>query len=440
MKHDLTRRRLLTNALLATSGAALGSSASSRTFAASDDYKGPLLVTLQLDGGVDVTSWCDPKVNTPGEPKINYWADDAAPLKARGITYAPYADNERLFGKYARDMLVVNGVDAQTNAHSTGILFNWSGRNSSGAPSLTALHAAKHGKNLPLAYTSLGGFSATANLTRFTRMWDITSIKGLLDPFSNEWDGQPSRAPRETELIRRFVDDSVDELAKTSISRRQLANLAAYREARANRGSMTRLFDILPPNDEFEQPVFLDVPGGAQSDLKRRMQGVLLIFKAGLGTAADLSLQGFDSHNANDAWQVPLLTHVTDALDFFWSYAQELGIANRITLLIGSDFGRTNFYNDSDGKDHWNIGSYIVMSPKAPWGGRVVGATDELHFARPINPKTLKPANNGIVMTPSHVHLALRRQLGLERFANDAGFPLDVEAVDMFNRNKRTVG
>ena len=40
-----------------------------------DQYEGPLLVTLQLDGGADVTQLCDPKTNTPGEPKINHWAD-----------------------------------------------------------------------------------------------------------------------------------------------------------------------------------------------------------------------------------------------------------------------------------------------------------------------------------------------------------------------------
>ena len=38
-------------------------------------YAGKLLVTLELNGGADVTQLCDPKVNTPGELKINHWAD-----------------------------------------------------------------------------------------------------------------------------------------------------------------------------------------------------------------------------------------------------------------------------------------------------------------------------------------------------------------------------
>ena len=48
-----------------------------------------LLVTLQLNGGVDVTMLCDPKVNVSGEPKINHWADSLDPQQAGEITYAP---------------------------------------------------------------------------------------------------------------------------------------------------------------------------------------------------------------------------------------------------------------------------------------------------------------------------------------------------------------
>ena len=80
------------------------------------------------------------------------------------------------------------------------------------------------------------------------------------------------------------------------------------------------------------------------------------------------------------------------------------------------------------------------MQRRPRWGGRVVGVSDELHFGQPINPNTLKPSPSGIVMTPSHVHLALRKRLGLHAFAQANGFRLDVENVDMFNPAKRTVG
>ena len=440
LRKDLTRRRLLQNALLATSGLALGGLSGSRVLAAPGRYQGKLLVTLQLNGGVDVTSFCDPKVNTPGEPKINHWADNAAPLQAGKISFAPFANNETFFNKYKKDMLVVNGVDAQTNSHTTGILYNWSGRNSQGSPSITALHAAKNSPEQPLAYTTLGGFSQTGGLIRFTRINDINNVRSLLAPNVNPWDGEPSRPKAETRAVQNYIDNSLAGLSGSSISPRQMATMNAYVEARDSRQGLASLLDILPAQEEMAPDAYLATPNGWNSDLLRRIQGALLIFKAGLGSAADLELGGFDSHDANDQWQDPLLSFTAEAVDFFWSYAEELGLADRITLLIGSDFGRTNFYNDADGKDHWPIGSYIVMEKNPAWGNRVVGLTDELHFPVPINPNTLKKdAQNGVNVLPSHVHLALRKHLNLDKFAQQAGFSLDVESMPLFDASKGTV-
>ena len=39
-----------------------------------EGYKGKLLVTLQCDGGWDVTSFCDPKTNQAGEKEITHWS------------------------------------------------------------------------------------------------------------------------------------------------------------------------------------------------------------------------------------------------------------------------------------------------------------------------------------------------------------------------------
>ena len=64
-------------------------------------YSGKLLVTLQLSGGADVTQLCDPKVNTPGELKINHWADVAEPGEAGNIRFAPVGDNFNFFNRFA---------------------------------------------------------------------------------------------------------------------------------------------------------------------------------------------------------------------------------------------------------------------------------------------------------------------------------------------------
>jgi hypothetical protein len=124
-------------------------------------YSGKFLISLQLDGGIDVTSWCDPKTNVAGEPEINRWARTADIVQAGNIPYAPYSENASFFDKYFSDMLVINGVDAQTNAHTVGIVNNWSGRNSEGYPTLTSLMASINAPEFPLSYLNFGGYGAT---------------------------------------------------------------------------------------------------------------------------------------------------------------------------------------------------------------------------------------------------------------------------------------
>jgi len=134
------------------------------------DHRGKLFVFVQADGGWDPTSFCDPKTNTRGEPVINHWAQYDDVRQVGNVFYAPFANNAAFFEKYYQRMLVINGVDAQTNSHSVGVVHNWSGRNSEGYPTLSALLAAYHAPALPIPYLSFGGFSVTSGLTRFTRL------------------------------------------------------------------------------------------------------------------------------------------------------------------------------------------------------------------------------------------------------------------------------
>ena len=99
-----------------------------------------------------------------------------------------------------------------------------------------------------------------------------------------------------------------------------------------------------------------------------------------------------------------------------WEHAETRGVADRLVVVIGSDFGRTNYYNEQEGKDHWPIGSYVVMEKNQHWTDRAVGETDGLHFAHRINPATLRRDDaNGTIIHPRHVHKALRRYLGIEQ-------------------------
>ena len=440
-QHRLSRRAMLKT--MAVGAGALSSTAGFNVWGAGiQPYNGKLLVTLQLDGGADVTQLCDPKVNTPGEPKINNWADASDPGEQGNLRFAPIADNANLFRRFGADTLVVNGVDTQTNSHETGKLYNWTGANAEGKPSITALHASAKSPEQPLAYSVFGGASRTAGIITYNRFDDISRLRELAEPNIVPWD--PSRQFRpeaEIQQARQFVDQSIQAmLSDPSMTPRQRKNLYNHRAALDGREGLARLAESLPGQDYYQQSEDFQVGNfNFWSNLKQQMQGALLVFKSGLGAAADISLGGFDSHEDHDPIHNALYTHLAESLYFFWDYAEQLGLADRIMLVIGTDFGRTNMYNEGNGKDHWNIGSYMIMEQGAKWGNRVVGATDEIHFAYNLDPSTLQVARNGVTMTPAHVHKAVRRYLGLETFADSLGLGLGaVEDLPLFNPSKQT--
>jgi uncharacterized protein (DUF1501 family) len=208
-----------------------------------------------------------------------------------------------------------------------------------------------------------------------------------------------------------------------------------FNETRERRDSLSQLAELIPPESEIAPREDFNAGGmNFSSSLKQQMQSALLVFKSGLGTAADLSLGGFDSHEENEPIQEALLSHIYEALVYFWDYAESLGLADRIFLVLGSDFGRTNFINEGNGKDHWPIGSYVMMERGALWGDRVIGQTDELHFAKGIDPRTLGVNRDGVIMTPSHIHKAIQEYLGIDGFARDASFGLtNTESLPLFD-------
>lgn len=455
----LSRRRFMQ---AGAAGVAAGISASTRVWGSSGDayssgggdgYAGKCLVTLQLTGGADVTQLCDPKVNTPGELKINNWADRADPGQVGNIVYAPVADNEWFFNRFGADMLVVNGVDAQTNSHETGVLYNWTGSNAEGKPSLTALHAAYNSPDQPLAYAVFGGESRTSGIIGYNRFDDLRRLSELAQPRMKEWqmhndEGEHTethfvlqRPQMEYDRVDRLVsEEMVHLLADPHLSPRQLQHLEQFTAARTSRDALKRLADILPSGDDvqgYNQILVDDEWWG--DNLKQQMQGALLVFKSGLGSAADISFGGFDSHENHDAVHESLYFHLADSVGYFWDYAEALGLADRLMLVIGSDFGRTNFYNDGQGKDHWPIGSYMIMEKNAPWGNRVVGQTDALHFAQRVDPRTLKESRDGVLITPAHVHQAVQEYLGLDGYAHDLGLGLrDTVSLPLFDPSLQT--
>ena len=414
------RRRTLLKGLLAMGAAAPGFRL---PLVHAADYRGKLFVFVQADGGWDPTSFCDPKANTPGEPVINHWAEHDEVRQAGRIPYAPFARNQAFFEKYHRRMLVINGVDAQTNSHTVGIVHNWSGRNSEGYPTTTALLAAHYAPDLPVPYLSFGGFSATSGVTRFTRIDDPDLLQSIANPTTPEG-SDAAFNEADWAVVESYRAATAERLASAlGLLPGDVRHRSFYRSAFASEG-LKAYADAIPPEGEIEQEERYDFY--PHSTLRRQAQLAVLAFKTGVAVSADLWFGGFDTHDNHDPEHEWRLGNLSDSVDYLWEYAEEHGVADRMVVVIGSDFGRTNFYNAQSGKDHWPIGSFIVMEKNQRWTGRAVGETDGLHFAHRINPTTLRRDDtNGTIIYPKHVHKALRRYLGIEHTPGAQRFPFN---------------
>ena len=422
------RRREMLKGSLAIAG--LGGTGFCLPLANAMDYHGRLYVFVQADGGWDPTSFCDPKANTPGEPVINHWAEGDDVRQVGNIRYAPFARNQAFFEKYYERMLVINGVDAQTNSHTVGIVHNWSGRNSEGYPSMSALLAAQYGAEMPVPYLSFGGYSDTGGVIRYTRLNNADLLRNIARPTQNRHDFQ-RRYIGEAEwaaLRSRQAADAMRRAAKPGLLPPEARNMMLYESALDSVEGLQVYADTIPSEENLEPRVEHVTSSASRfySELRRQAQLTVLAFKTGVAVSADLWLGGFDTHATHDPDHEWLLGNLTDSVDYLWDYAELHGVADRLVVVMGSDFGRTNFYNSQDGKDHWPIGSFVVMEKNQTWTNRAVGETDGLHFAHRINPSTLaRDDANGTIIYPKHVHKALRRYLGIEDSPGAQRFPFN---------------
>ena len=315
-------------------------------------------------------------------------------------------------------MLVINGVDAQTNSHTVGIVHNWSGRNSEGYPTLSALLAARYAPDLPVSYLSFRRVlqdrryrPATLVSTRRSSCASSPTRRGR-DFSEAEWEALESYRAATAERLA----------AAPGLLPAEASNRAFYRSAFATEG-LKAYADVIPPEDELEQP---EQRGHYRSTLRRQAQLTVLAFKTGVAVSADFWLGGFDTHANHDPDHHWLLGNLSGAVDYLWDYAERHDVADRMVVVMGSDFGRTNVYNASAGKDHWPIGSYVVMEKNQLWTNRVVGETDELHFAQRVNPATRRRDDaGGAIIYPKHVHKALRRYFGIEDSPGALRFPFN---------------
>lgn len=392
------------------------------------------LIAISATGGWDPTSLMDPKGDAPRSdglgPVNNY---SASAIKTAGnLVYAPYSDLveppssesaghfDNFFARHYERLLVINGIDTQTNGHDSGRRFVWSGKLEQGYPAVAALAAAPYADQ-PMAFISNGGYDFTASVVAPVRTASASTFNQLAFP--------NSQFPADEDLMDlNFFNATSYSLIEQAREQRLTRQIIA--EALPKREQQMMQLETVRNSDVELQDLLEFLPEEVSDGLAGQAEVAIAAFASGLAVSANLNAGGFDTHGDHDGDHTDSLTELLEGIDHLWDQIEAQGMQDKVTVVIGSDFGRTPFYNTGDGKDHWNITSVMAMGAGIT-GNRVIGATDDNFEALKLNASTLQPDDNGIIVTPQHVHRSLRDFLGIQSDL-DSMFPINVEKLDLF--------
>jgi len=393
-------------------------------------YTGTYWIFMHAGGGWDPTHLCDPKGReneNENDPMGRFLRSDIR--TAGNINYAPLGEDgtalDAFFQEHYQRLLVINGMDTGTNGHDQGTRGTWSGRTAEGHPPIGALIAATHGPSLPMPLIGYGGYLDTQGVTNAVPLGDGGLLHNLAFPARPDPTGS-----EENYFGHKDVPGIVQREQQLRLLRLQgqqrLPRIWAGQDelilARLGQDDLKRVSESLPENF-------------ADGRLQRQIQVALAAYRAGLSVSVSVSTGGFDTHGNHDDNHLPRLVDFVNAANFAMQEAERMGIADKVAVVMGSDFGRTPGYNNGNGKDHWPISSMMMMGPGIP-GNRVIGGTDDRHNLFVVDPVTMQPTGRpdeaeGIRLGIADVHRALRQLAGVPDDMR-AAFPLSGADLPIF--------
>lgn len=429
--------------------------------AAADEatWGGPYFLQMHAAGGWDPTMFCDAKLTAGGttpvyENKLITAVTDINGISVPTATAAgkfllrnngdAIEDPEQFFRTVGKDFLVINGVDTQTNNHDTGVQGLACGHNDVELPALAALFAGYVAKqrNVPMAFLAGGQYNRTGDVVGVSR-FPGNKIGNLADPFRAA--PNDKNALLSDLAVRRIMElrgERMSRLEALASLPRNKRTLLATRDANKGGASVNLLKsvagaaapDIATFADQLPEAAkaFLTAAQGNNPprfvDFGRPLETILKCFQAGVSASATFAQGGFDTHSNHDVDQGNAMAVFVSRLRYTLLRAEQLGIRDKLYIMVTSDFGRTPRYNTGNGKDHWNVTSSLVFGPGIR-GGRAVGKTDAGHKAMRVASGNVGQIvddkdPNGMRIHASHIHRELRRLLGVEQADFIGQFPL----------------
>lgn len=390
-------------------------------------YEGPYYAVFNASGGWDTTYLMDPK----GVNETNRLYKQGDILTEGTINFAPNAahldqakkgmSNEAFFKEYASELLVLNGLDYSVNNHSPCSRYMATGKLDSLAyPTFAALVAACRGPECPLAFLTFGNYSATGNIVPMARVPYLPTLGQIAN--ADCIDGN-ERNPYHDDFVSARIEAALKGQIDTRISQARLPRVERSQSmlysAQLNAKALQRVMPFIPSDTPKER-------------LARQAEIALASFKAGVCVSANLSIGQFDSHANNDRDQMDLIPELLAGVAHTLRRAEELGIRDKLVIVMQSEMARTPNYNKGNGKDHWSIGSTMFLGAGIG-GNRVIGKTDDGQFLIPIDAKTLaleEDPEKGLRVRPEHIHQALREFAGITGHPLSEKFPFVIPEAE----------
>ncbi len=381
------------------------------------------LIMMSARGGWDVTSICDPKGNVQyatGSEFINrYTTNDIR--TAGNLRYAPLPTGtnfdvdwmDYVFQNHGQYMTVINGINCLTGSHAQGSYYFSSGQSFADFPVIGALQAAPYASQMAMPFYAANAHAATGGEVSAVQVNSSNTLNKLLKV-------NPNQATSIHNMLVTKRKEIIDHLGYNPATVSKAETWRQFKEADISSTNIAKVLDYLPAT--------------TSNGTKFQSEFIAALLASGQCAAAAFGNSGgFDTHTNNDARTAQATNNLFDEINHLWNELERHGIASKTTLMIGSEFGRTPWFNNKNGKDHWATGSIILMSKGIP-GNRIIGSSNDALKPNKVNPNTLAIDNvNGIEITIQHVHRALRNHLGLQASNLDAKYPIPVESLNLFS-------
>ncbi|MBL8617047.1 MAG: DUF1501 domain-containing protein [Deltaproteobacteria bacterium] len=333
----------------------------------------------------------------------------------------------RFFTRWGNRAAIVNGIDAHTVGHDTGMQMTMTGTSADNYPDWPTVLASKGRGEYPLPHVVFGGPSYGGHLSgAVVRAGGGT----LLDLIDGSIVGTADRpAPRLAEPSERVLDAYVyDRVAKFSGKHAVRPGLTRQRTS--------AMLDNFDRTVEIEGRRFEAGLGALENSMLDQAIKATELMRLGLSRTAMVSIPGgWDTHGGNDPQELQF-NDFFEALDSLMEHlASTPGTSapfmiDEVVIVALSEFGRTPKFNGSMGKDHWPYNSSLVIGSGVR-GGRSLGATDGALVGRKVDFRTGLASDTGEVLGSEHVGAALLKLGGV----NPADILPGVQSFDALLRD-----